>query len=329
MGAPEGELTLENTWSFQRTSSIAGILLLAVALAGAQKAPELRPKALQEIAQTEREFAALGAEKGVAVSFFKYFGEEGIGFGPHPEKFRETARKNPPPNPPPPLEFKLEWWPVYGDVAEAGDLGYNTGPTLVTDRTAQNRPARHGYFFSVWKKQPAGHWEVAVDMGIGTPDVDPAHQDRLKYTRAPQEKYKKVKPKDAAAGRAEMLARESKFFEAAKQQGGREGYIAHMTPYCRIQRSGRFPMIGREAAAKYFDEIRLAVVGWEGIDGGVSKSGELGYTYGRFEVKVTREGTEHNVKGYFTRVWKRDAQGDWKLVADVWNALAPAPPASQ
>jgi len=308
---------------------LAVLILLGAALAVAQKAPALKPKALQEMAETERAFAALGAEKGVQESFYKYFGEEGIGFGPHPEKFREGYRKNPPPNPPPPLQFKLEWWPVYGDMAESGDLGYNTGPTLVSDRTSQNRPARYGYFFSVWKKQPAGNWEVAVDIGIGTPGKDEAHQDRLQYERAPQEKYKKVALKDAAAGKAEMLAQEAKFLTTLTHHGARDGYLAYLAPYGRLHRPQEFPIIGKDAVAKYIDGSKLVVSDSQGIDGGVSKSGELGYCYGRFEARLTRDGNERTVKGYFTHVWKRDAKGDWKLVADVINPLPPnAPPAS-
>lgn len=304
-------------------------VLLGAALTGAQKAPELKPKALQDMVETERAFAALGAEKGVPESFYKYFGEEGIGFGPHPEKFRESYRKNPPPNPPPPLQFKLEWWPVYGDVAESGDMGYNTGPTLVTDRTPQNRPARHGYFFSVWKKQSAGNWEVAVDMGISTPGPDPAQQDRLTYARAPQQPYKKVALKNAAAGKEEMMAIEQKFLATATSRNALEAYRTFLAPTGRVQRNGRFPMTGISEVAKYVDEIKLAITHWEGMDGGVCKSGELGYVYGRFDVKVTRDGAEQPVKGYFTHVWKRDAKGDWKLVMDVVNPLPPnAPPAN-
>ncbi len=310
-------------------TACCGLVLLGSALVLAENAPEVKPKALREMVETERAFAALGAEKGVQESFYKYFGEEGIGFGPHPEKFRESYRKNPPPNPPPPLQFKLEWWPVYGDVAESGELGYNTGPTLVTDRTSQNRPSRHGYFFSVWKKQPAGNWEVAVDMGIGTPSADAAHQDRLKYDRAPQDKYKKVAVKDAAAGKAEMMAIEEKFLKTATAHGAREGYLAYLAPYGRLQRTGQFPLTGKDAVAKYIDDIKLSITAWEGIDGGVARSGELGYCYGRFEVGMTREGAETVLKGYFTHVWKRDAKGDWKLVADVVNPLPPtAPPAN-
>jgi ketosteroid isomerase-like protein len=293
----------------------------AALVAAAQERPKVEPAALREMVEAERAFAAMGAEVGVYDSFFKYFGEEGIGFSPHPGKFRENARKNPPPTPRPPLQFKLEWWPVYGDVAESGDLGYNTGPSLVTDRTPQNRPARHGNFFSVWKKQPDGTWNVAVDMGTDTPGPDAAQQDRLRYVRAPQEPFKKVKLRDAAAGRAEMLRLESEFLKAAQKRGGREAYFAYMSQHCRVHRKGMFPILGREAAAGYFERQKLALTQWEGIDGGVAATGELGYVYGRYEVKKTEGGAEQPEKGYFTRVWKRDAKGNWRLVADVTNAL--------
>jgi len=281
-------------------------------------AREQLPDPLLEMVNTERAFAALGAEKGVHDSFWEYFGEEGISFQPHPVKFRENARKHPPPNPAPPRQHKLEWWPVYGDIAESGDLGYNTGPTLVTALAPPHAVRGHGFFFSVWKKQPDGTWRVAVDMGSDTPGPDAAQQDRARYVRAPQEKYKKMKLRDAAAGRAEMLRIEAEFFAAAQKQGTRDGYLKHVADSVRLHRVQRYPILGRDAARKYLDENPVSVVQWEGIDGGASASGEMGYDYGRYELKDITGAAE---KGYYTRVWKRNARGDWKLVAEVLSPL--------
>ena len=300
--------------------SLAFLVLLVFPGAGGL-AQEKLPAALTEMVNSERAFAALGAEKGVRESFWEYFGEEGISFTPHPVKFREDARKNPPPNPAPPRQWKLEWWPVYGDVAESGDLGYNTGPTLVSDLAPPHAPRGHGFFFSVWKKQPDGTWRVAADMGSDTPGPAPEHQDRTRYTRAPQEKYKNVASRDAAAGRAEMLRMEAEFFRAAQQRGARESYLSYIADSARLHRPKHFPILGRDAARKYLEEKPVTVVQWEGIDGGVSASGELGYDYGRYEVKDAAGAPE---KGYYTRVWKRNAKGDWKLVAEVLSPLPAA-----
>lgn len=290
--------------------------ILVVGLLFAAQKPS--PPALNEMVATERAFAAMGAEKGVRESFFEYFGEEGISFTPHPAKFREFARKNPLPDPPPPREFKLEWWPVYGDVAESGDLGYNTGPTLVTDLTPQNRPSRHGYFFSVWKKQPDGTWRVAVDMGADSPGPDPAHPDRLRYERAPSGASKGIPPRDPAQGRSEVLQLESRFRETLAREGVRDGYLAVVGEHARVHRVKHFPVLGKKAIGDFFANRDLTLVEWEGIDGGVAASGELAYSYGRYELKPGEGQTE---KGYFTHVWKRDGAGEWKLVADVASPL--------
>jgi ketosteroid isomerase-like protein len=295
---------------------------VVLGLVAISQAPaKLSPPALNEMVETERAFAAMGAEKGVRESFFEFFGEEGISFNPHPTRFREFARKNPLPDPPPPREFKLEWWPVYGDVAESGDLGYNTGPTLVSDLTSQKRPSRHGYFFSVWKKQPDGTWRVAVDMGADSPGPDPARQDRLRYERAPQETHKQIPPRDEAAGRGELLELESRFGDTLAKHGVRDGYLSAVAEAARVHRVKTFPVLGKKAIGDYFGDRKLRLVQWEGIDGGVSRSGELGYSYGRYELENTEDGEKSVEKGYFTHVWKRNAEGEWKLVADVTSPL--------
>jgi len=293
-------------------------LLLVALLSAAQVPQELSPPALNEMVETERAFAAMGAEKGVRVSFFEFFGEDGISFNPHPQKFREFAHQNPLPDPPPAREFKLEWWPVYGDVAESGDLGYNTGPTLFTDLTPQKRPSGHGYFFSVWKKQPDGTWRVAVDMGADSPGPDPAHQDRLRYERAPQEPSKGIPPRDAAQGRVEVLGLESRFRETLAREGVRDGYLGLVGEHARVHRVKSFPVLGKKAIGDFFADRSLTLVEWEGIDGSVAASGDLAFSYGRYELK---DGGDRTEKGYFTHVWKRDGSGEWKLVADVSSPL--------
>jgi ketosteroid isomerase-like protein len=56
----------------------------------------------------------------------------------------------------------------------------------------------------------------------------------------------------------------------------------------------------------------------EPIKADVSHSGDLGYAYGSYEV-----GGAKPEKGYYARVWKRDAQGRWRIVMDVTNPIPP------
>src|SRR5262249_45829368 len=139
------------------------------------------------------------------------FAEDGINFQPHPTNTREAFRKTPPPAPPPPIT--LNWAPIYGDVSQAGDLGYTTGPYTVEDRSAEKRPARHGMYSSVWKKQADGSWKVVLDLGIQVPT--PVAPLDAPFQAAP---HWNVKGGNASVeeGISSLLKSDRAFFETAK-----------------------------------------------------------------------------------------------------------------
>jgi ketosteroid isomerase-like protein len=58
---------------------------------------------------------------------------------------------------------------------------------------------------------------------------------------------------------------------------------------------------------------------WEPLGGGVSRSGDLGYTYGF--VKRHEDGPESpwiNTSNYL-RVWRKEKDGPWKLAFEVFS----------
>jgi uncharacterized protein (TIGR02246 family) len=67
----------------------------------------------------------------------------------------------------------------------------------------------------------------------------------------------------------------------------------------------------------------------------VAGSGDLAYLHGTYELSMKdAQGNPINDKGKMVEVWKKQADGKWKVVADIFNsdlpAAAPAPaPASQ
>ena len=303
----------------KQLATLLGLILATSILAIAGEVA--LPPDLETMVETERAFARTCVEKGFASSFYEFFGEEGITFSPHPARFRD-GHKSPPP-PAANRDTMLNWWPAYGDVAQSGDLGYNTGPVLFSDLSSQKRPPRNGIFFSVWKRQPDGAWRVAVDMGADVPAFENSAQLISLYIRAPQYKIGKFASKDPAAARAELMAMEGEFLKAATHHGYRDGYLDYLAEYARIHRKGLNSVIGRVPAGEFLAGLKVSLAAWEAIDGGVAASGELGYTYGRYELKPAEASTSKAEKGYYTRVWKRDSAGKWKIVADVASSLPP------
>jgi ketosteroid isomerase-like protein len=276
---------------------------------------DIKPELLS-LANAERAFAKMSVDKGVREAFYNNFAEDGINFQPHPVITREAYRKNPPPAPkpdapPPPV---LNWAPIYGDIASSGDLGYTTGPFLIEDRSPAKRPARHGMYSSVWKKQADGSWKVVLDLGIQM-NAAVAPLD-APFQAAPQRKAK-VKPRNVVSGNqaGTLLRADLEFFWSAKGAAASQAWQKYLSDDARIHRNFMMPVTGKSDLRMWISKQTMAISGGP-IKTDVAQSGDFGYSYGQYELKG-----EKIEKGYYARVWKRDATGDWRIVFDVTGPL--------
>ena len=82
----------------------------------------------------------------------------------------------------------------------------------------------------------------------------------------------------------------------------------------RVLRQNAEPAVGKPAVSKLMPEAGRALT-WQVAMADVSVSGDLGYTYGAFELN-TRGVTLQ--RGSYVRVWKK-LNGKWRVVADVMS----------
>lgn len=292
---------------------ILSVLLSLMVLSSISFSQRKSSAALDSLVAAEKAFAATSVEKGIRESFLMFFADDGIYFQPHPTNTREALLKRPVPAVRPPVE--LNWRPVYADVSRAGDLGYTTGPWSFKDLSPEKKPTSYGYYFSVWKKQPDGAWKVAVDCGMETPD---GSEMQLEFRPAPQTKWKTGRKINLESERLFLIDLDREFLKALQSSGIVKGYQQFLSPDARVHRDGMFPMT-TPGAIRTFLSTKISTLSWSPIKSDVAQSGDLGYTYGSYEVKFTD--TNKTEKGYYVRVWKRDAGGKWKLVLDTFSPI--------
>ena len=70
-------------------------------------------------------------------------------------------------------------------------------------------------------------------------------------------------------------------------------------------------------------------VSWKVTKVEVSKSGELGYLYGTYQlsIKDPNGGPTINDTGKILEVWKKQPDGQWKCIVDAYNSDIPLPAA--
>ena len=264
---------------------------------------------LQEMVQTEQAFARMAAEKNTRDAFMTYIADDGLLFRPGAVNGKKWMTEHPvPPSDKRPL---LAWQPSFAGIAASGDLGFTTGPWEAKPDVNDEKPSGYGHFVTVWKKQPDGSWRFVVDLDISHPQSG-GPQTIWK----PEEKKSnaKVNTVDVGTVRNALLEHDRAYSQASLKEGTVKAFNSYASPDVRLYRNGSLPFIGRTASATALASNK-GQVSWAPIAGDVSRSGDLGYTHGTYEITDTAKVTE---RGSYVRIWKNEG-GQWRVVLDVTN----------
>ncbi len=311
------------------------VLALAAAGGGAADAagPALsdRDAAWREVVGTELAFAQAAEARGTKEAFLAFLADDGVLFQPGPVSGKAFWKDRPI------RPGVLRWRPAFAAVSRAGDLGLTTGP-WVFDAAAKPGEAvaagadatgaagaagvpgaaatalPHGWFATIWIRQPDGSFRFAADGGISSGGPTP---DLGRVDAKPAYPASAADPaKDDAVRVMSLEAMEARFLAVAGGRGIAAAYSEFLDDDARALREETGLITGRKAIVKAAAAGR-ALSSWKVLGSGVASSNDLGNTYGAWE---TAGGKPE--RGWFLRAWRRAPGEGWKLVLDL---LMPAP----
>ncbi len=271
-----------------------------------------RESALESLIAAERSFARTAERAGVREAFIAYLADDGVLFRPRPVNAQAYLRDQAP------TPGTLSWQPALVDVAHSDDLGFSTGPWEYR-REPGAEPVAYGQFFSIWKRQTDGSWRVALDHGTSNPRPDSIPDEVKTPTPPPYSDEWAASAGGGAAARDRLLEIDRTFSATSAARGFFHALTSYASADIRALRNGRPPLAG-------VDELReLAVerngrLTWTPQDGGVSLSGDVGYTYGEYRYISPADGSEET--GVYVRAWRRVSDESWRVVVDLMTPLA-------
>ena len=122
----------------------------------------------------------------------------------------------------------------------------------------------------------------------------------------------------------EKLMRISRAWAQTVAQGDFEAALEYWADDAVVMTPGQPPIRGKEAIRAYVEgasKIPGFRITWEPLEAHVSSSGDLAYLLERNEVSMNdaagKPVTEHNK---VVTVWRKQSDGSWKNVVDMWNA---------
>jgi len=127
----------------------------------------------------------------------------------------------------------------------------------------------------------------------------------------------------AAQSPADLLAADRAFAAAAKVAGLESAYRSFLAVDAVQLPDGGLPLAGKDAilanVAQLVEGSDFLLL-WAPEDAQVSASGELGYTWGYYELEATAEDGERFVSdGKYANVWRKAADGQWRVILDISN----------
>jgi len=137
-------------------------------------------------------------------------------------------------------------------------------------------------------------------------------------------------PDTRAADEAAILATDNAWSKGAEAKDVDE-HVRYYTEDAVVLPPNEPMAIGKEAIHKVIGDI-FAMPGfsvkWQPAKAEVARSGDIGYTYGAYQMTFNDpEGKLQTDRGKYTVVWKKQADGSWKSAVEMFSSdLPPSPP---
>ncbi len=259
---------------------------------------------VQTVADAERDFARAARELGVRDAFLAFLDERAVVFTPR-------AMNGPAFYADAPTEAVLDWAPTLAETAASDDLGYTTGPFAML-ASATGPVVGEGWYFSVWRRNDEGIWQVVLDLGTISPEPPPAAGDRVEIpARDP------VPAGEPGSRRTQLLQFDDLVAAAAQRRGARRALTPALAVDARHNDSGVIVEGGLRIARALSD----APVSYHRLGDGISAAGDMAYTYG--EYTLGSRASMEAPTGNWLRVWRIGLDGQWTIIQMVTAPITP------
>ena len=261
--------------------------------------------ALRALVATEYAFAD-AAQTSIRGAFLEYLAADALVLNPGPTPGRAVYEAAPP------SHNKLEWYPSVVGIAGSGDLGFTSGPWVLTSAAGGARA--QGHFLTVWRRDSTCSWHIQFDGGVSHA-AQPVAEPRLVPGQLPS---LLARAPSAQLIDAHAPARALEDFEAVARQ---DGVAPALRTYARDE--GFIFFTDEQApsgvgAATVFLTAHPVSGRWQESARGASADSTLLYSVG--EIKNGQEVATHA----YLEIWQYDPKvANWGLRALLITELPP------
>jgi ketosteroid isomerase-like protein len=115
----------------------------------------------------------------------------------------------------------------------------------------------------------------------------------------------------------ELIKTDQDFSQMSIEKGMKEAFLFYAADSVIMLRQGQLPLFGKAELIKHLKTVPDKQIHLSWVPVIAEASGDLGYTYGKWELRFTGKDTVEY--GNYVTIWKKFPGGKWKYVLDGGN----------
>jgi len=120
-----------------------------------------------------------------------------------------------------------------------------------------------------------------------------------------------------------LISVDKKFSDLSVSKGTTQAFLTYAADDVILMRQDLLPITGIAELRKHYENRvqKNTTLKWKPVKTEVAGSGELGYTFGKWEFIVRQDNDKDtSYYGVYVTVWMRQPDGSWKFVLDGGNS---------
>jgi len=116
-----------------------------------------------------------------------------------------------------------------------------------------------------------------------------------------------------------LIATDKEFSRMSVEEGLNAAFIAYAADSVVKVREGNFPITGKDTMTQIYlsNPDTGVILKWYPVKAEVAASGDLGYTFGNWEMYLKAKDT--TMYGNYITIWRLQPDGTWKYILDTGN----------
>ncbi len=117
----------------------------------------------------------------------------------------------------------------------------------------------------------------------------------------------------------DLMEADRNFSGCSVEKGKKKAFLEFADDSAVLLQRNRMPVVGKYAIMRSFESFSDTgfVLTWEPLSGDISRTGDLGYTYGIYS--LVNKADSSISRGKYVSIWKKQEDGSWKFVLDGGN----------